>query len=132
MKGDYGATTFDKKNRATRVEINVKAHKGDRAELASTIKHELMHVKYPKMTEKQVYKKTAKTKISPEEQQRLLVKLRHKTLNYKIGAAKRKFKIRGNIEPGTLINNMNAQKTANNRDGLPTQPIERTAIMGAV
>lgn len=69
----------DKKSKKYKViEINVKTHKGDKAELASTIKHEMMHVAHPKMHEKTVYKKTAKTKILPSEQKRLLAQF-HKT-----------------------------------------------------
>lgn len=64
------------------IKINVKAHhkkgKLDTAELASTIKHEMMHVAKPHATEKEVYKATAKTKISPQEQMALISKLRHK------------------------------------------------------
>lgn len=94
----------ESKDGIPKIEVNVKAHKGDRAELASTIKHELMHVKYPKMTEKQVYKRTAKTKILPEEQHKLLAKLKRKKLNYKLGAQKRKYKLGRSERPaGTFI-----------------------------
>lgn len=109
-----------------KVEINVRAHrrkgKVDKAELASTIKHELMHVKHPKMTEKQVYKRTAKTKIPYAEQQKLLSKLRNKKINYKLGATKRKLGIkRGEkTEPGALISK---SKTLSKK---------RMAIMGLV
>lgn len=93
------------------IEINVKKHKGDRAELASTIKHEMMHVQHPKMTEKEVYKKTAKTKISPMEQNKLISKLRNKKLNYSGGALKRKFKMgRAETKPGDFINKMNEKR----------------------
>lgn len=102
LKGFFGQMD----PRTNRIEINVKKHKGDRAELASTIKHEIMHVNHPKMTEKQVYKKTAKTKIPIQEQSKLIAKLRRKTLNYKMGSAKRrlKFKKGDKVEPGSLIN----------------------------
>lgn len=107
LKGALGAAEFKKGNIPTgKIQINVKKHKGDRAELASTIKHELMHVKHPKMTEKEVYKRTAKTKIAPAEQTQLIAKLRSKKLNYKTGALKRKFKMdkSESVEPGTFIN----------------------------
>ena len=112
LKGSLGASEFVGKGRPTdmkatgRIHINIKAHKGDKANLASTIKHELMHVKHPKMTEKEVYKRTAKTKISEKEQSKLLQHLRNKKLNYKTGALKRKFKMNKNekVEPGTFIN----------------------------
>ncbi len=91
--------------KTNKVRINVKAHKGDKRELASTIKHEMMHVTHPKMTERQVYKKTAKTKIKPQEQSALLTKLHRKSVNYKVGGLKRKYKLgRGDQKPGTFIN----------------------------
>ncbi len=104
MKGDFGAMT----PKTNKIEINLKQHmkkgKLDKAELASTIKHELLHVKHPKMAEKEVYKKSAKTKIPPMEQHKLLSKLRNRTRNYKVGALKRKFKLgRGDTKPGEFI-----------------------------
>lgn len=107
LKGALGASQFTKDNKPTgKIEINVKKHKGDKRELASTIKHEMLHVKHPKMTEKDAYKKSKKTAISPMEQNKLIAKLRMKKINYKMGAIKRKFKVAPseNIEPGTLIN----------------------------
>ena len=56
------------------VEINRKKHKGDRQELANTVKHELMHVHHPKMHEKTVYKKV-KGEIHTKEAAKLLKKL---------------------------------------------------------
>lgn len=76
-----------------KVEINVKAHKGDKKELASTIKHELLHKKYPKMTEKEVYKRSRKTKIAPSEQELLLRRLK------------------GSFEPGSMIAEMNRRNS---------------------
>jgi len=111
LKGAFGSMN----PKTNHIEINVKKHKGDKRELASTIKHELMHVNHPKMTERQVYKRTAKTKISPQEQNKLIAKLRHKKLNYKIGAIKRKFKLgRNKVETGGLIkqSNLSRQKLA--------------------
>lgn len=95
-----------------RIEINVKKHKGDKKELASTIKHEMLHVKHPKMTEKEVYKKSRKTKISPQEQTKLIAKLRNKKINYKVGAIKRKLKFKRDerSEPGSLISKSQAFK----------------------
>lgn len=75
LKGALGVTHFEKdkgKLKATKVHINVKAHKGDRKELASTIKHEMLHVKNPNMTEKEVYKRSKKTRIGLTEQERLI------------------------------------------------------------
>ncbi len=55
-----------------------------------------------------------------------------KTVNYKVGAAKRKFKMgRDDFEPGTLISKLNAQK-AEVKQELPKNPVDRTAIMGAI
>lgn len=116
MKGSYGETII-KKGQPPVIKINVKKHKGNRAELADTIKHELMHAKHPKMHEKTVYKKTGK--IGYAEQERLISRLRTKTLNYKKGAAKRKFKMgRVSTQPGDLISKANDAR--------------RTAIMGMV
>lgn len=121
MKGSLGATSFAK-GRPTKVEINIKKHKGDKAELASTVKHELMHVKNPKMTEREVYKRTAKTKIPPDEQRKLLAKVRMKGFNYKMGATKRKLKIgRVKTAPGELISKA---KSMSRR--------ERVSVMGMV
>lgn len=115
LKGALGSSDFKKGNIPTgKIEINIKRHKGDKAELASTIKHEMYHVKHPKATEKETYKATAKTKISPAEQTALLAKLRMKSLNYKSGAIKRKFKM-GNTstKAGDMITRMNEQKSSN-------------------
>lgn len=116
-KGFFGETISDKNTGLPqKIKINIKDHykkgKLDKSELASTVKHELMHVKHPKMTEKQVYKKTAKTKIPLHEQSKLLAKLRRKKLNYKVGSLKRKLKMKRSdkIEPGTLINRARAFK----------------------
>ena len=105
LRGDYGAMN----PKTNKVEINVRAHKGDKAELASTIRHELLHVKHPRMTEKDVYKKSAKTKIPIAEQHKLIAKLRHKKIHYKQGALKRKFKIKrgDSMEPGDFIRKSN-------------------------
>lgn len=106
LKGALGEMNPD----TNEIQINVKKHKGDKAELASTIKHELTHVKYPKMTEKEVYKRTAKTKIPLQEQNQLLAKLKHK-MSYKEGALKRKFKMgRVKTKPGDFISKMNEKK----------------------
>lgn len=99
-----------------KVEIDVKAHKGDKLELASTIKHELMHVKHPKMTEKQVYKATSKGTINPVEQKQLLSLLKN----------------RQEYKPGSLISKMNENKRSNiksNNNNLSKQEI---AIRGLV
>lgn len=129
LRGDYGAMN----PRTNKIEVNVKAHKGDMAELASTVKHEMLHVKSPQMTEKAVYKASAKTKIPLMEQHKLIAKLRHKKLHYKQGAIKRRFKIKQGekVEPGSFISKMNSQK-APHQGTIPTNPTERTAILGMV
>lgn len=118
-----------------KVEINVKAkaHK-DKRELASTLKHELLHVKHPNMTEKETYKRSRKTKISPQEESQLLSKVRMKKMNYKLGAAKRKLHMkRGSSEPGAIISQMNAQKDSSSSEGKPEMSErERVAISGLV
>jgi hypothetical protein len=90
-----------------KIEINVKKHRGDKAELADTIKHELIHRMHPSMKEKTVYKKTAKAmkEMSYVEKEALTKKLRMKKLNYKSGAIKRKLKITRseNVAPGDMI-----------------------------
>lgn len=101
------------------VQINVKKHKGDRRQLADTIKHELIHVKHPKMHEKAVYKKT-KPELSKATEDKLIAKLRMKQINYKIGAGKRKYKLKS-PEPGALITKYNEAKSK-----------ARLAIMGLV
>lgn len=104
LKGSLGQ--MDPKT--NKIEINVRAHKRrgrvDKAELASTIKHEMMHVKHPKMTEKQVYKRTAKTKIGPQERAQLLAKL------YKVDSS----------EPGAIYEKAN--------EG----PVKKVSIAGLV
>ena len=124
LKGAYGETTLQKGKRAI-VKINVKKHKGDKKELANTIKHELMHVKHPNMSEKEVYKKTGKA-MSQQEQDKLIAKLRGKKIHYKEGALKRKFGVdkKYKTQPGDYITKMNAQKAAS--------PRSKVAIMGMV
>jgi hypothetical protein len=53
----------------------------DPKELASTIKHEKLHVDHPKMTEKQAYKRSRKTKIGQNEANKLLRELHEKSKN---------------------------------------------------
>ena len=116
LKGSYGETILNK-GKAPIIRINVKKHRGNKAELADTIKHELMHVKHPNMKEKAVQKKT---KVASGEQAKLIARL--KTLNYKVGAFKRKLKTaaRFETEPGALINEAK------------TMSRERLALMGLV
>ena len=125
MRGSYGRTD----TKTNKVEINLKAHKKhgklDRAELASTVKHELLHVKHPKMTEKEAYKKSRKTKLSFGEQQKLLSKMRMKKINYKIGSAKRKLGVtkKEKVVPGSLINKAKSMKD---------HSVMKTAFVGLV
>lgn len=60
------------------IKVNVKKHKGDKQELANTVKHELMHFHHPKMKEKTVYKKL-KGQIHSKEASKLLKKLHRST-----------------------------------------------------
>lgn len=74
LKGSYGETTTSPGKPAI-IKINTQRHKGNKAELADTIAHELIHAHHPKMHEKTVYKKMAKRHIGPKEQARLIAKL---------------------------------------------------------
>lgn len=131
LKGAFGQMDPD----TNKIQINVKKHykkgKLDRAELASTIKHELMHVRKPKATEKEVYKATAKTKIPPQEQNQLIAKLRNKKMNYKIGSIKKKFKMKGDLKPGDMISKMNENKIIRKINRL-NKVKSGVAIMGMV
>lgn len=123
MKGSYGETHIVK-GKAPVVLINVRKHKGDKKELADTIKHELMHAKHPKMHEKTVYKRTAKEMkhSTPAQQDKLIAQLRMKKINQKVGAVKRKLKLgRAQTEPGELIKQAKAMSAG-----------KRTAFMGMV
>lgn len=126
MRNDYGAMN----PKTNKIEINVRAHKGDKAELASTLKHELLHVKHPKMTEKQVYKASAKTKIPPMEQHKLIAKLKNKSRNYKVGALKRKYKLGPDTKPGDFISQVNSQKAE--RGVTEKKDKTQTAIRGMI
>lgn len=66
---------FDEKTKTIRINMKKREHKKDKAELASTIKHEMLHAQHPKMTEKEIYKRSAKTKLTQKEKRRLLAKL---------------------------------------------------------
>ncbi len=133
MKGSLGSSEFKKGNIPTgKIQINIKAHKKDKKELASTIKHELLHVKHPKMTEKEVYKKSKKTAITPQEQSKLLAKINMKNINQKMGGIKRKFKMGdGETKPGDMINKMNESKSAINSDKSSISKT-RLSILGLV
>lgn len=124
MKDKHGLILgqIDPKTKQIRINASAKPHK-DKRELASTIKHEMLHAKHPKMTEKQVYKNSKKTSITPQEQSELLKKLHRHKLNSRIGGLKRKFKMKReeSVEPGTFINKL---KALNEK--------QRVALMGMV
>src|ERR1700749_1003791 len=133
----YGETDFDKNGKNPKVTVYLKSHikkgKLDRAELASTVKHELKHADHPNMTEKKIYKETAKTKLSYADQQAMLSKLRMKKLNYKGGAIKRKFKMKpGKVEPGEYIKRMNESKSKRESGSRGDISKERLSIIGLV
>lgn len=95
------------------VEVNLKKHKGDKIELANTIHHELLHVKHPDMSERDVKNKADRETdmMSPAEKQMLVAKVRNKKMHYKQGAMKRKFKMgRSETKPGDFISKMNQSK----------------------
>ncbi len=117
----FGETFFDKGNKPTgKIKVylhkHVKKGKLDKAELASTIKHELMHFNNPKMTEKEIYKKTAKTKIPMSEQAKLLKKL----------------KMTPDFKPGDLISKVNESKDSIRNQSNETVSKTRLSIMGLI
>lgn len=120
--------------KTNQIKINVKSHKGDKAELASTIKHELMHVNHPKRTEREVTKLTAKTKIPPAEQRELLKKLHRTQLAKNVSSLKKRFKMKPGEEvvPGSFINRAKEQSrnVAQPSDGMSVA--KRVAISGLV
>ncbi len=103
LKGSYGETTISKNK--TVIKINVKKHKGNKAELADTIKHELLHAKHPKMHEKTVRKLTA-APMSKGEQARLLLKFREGKLRKKMNIGRDVA-----VAPGDLINKAKSMST---------------------
>jgi hypothetical protein len=114
------------------VKINKKKHKGDKKQLADTIKHEMYHVKHPKATEKTTYKMTGKLEnMSMAEQNKLIAKLRMKKLNYSQGAVKRKLHWKGSAKPGDLISKMNESKI-NRKVNLNSPSKQNVAIRGLV
>lgn len=123
MKGNLGQMD----TKTNKIEINVKAHKGDKAELASTVKHELLHVKHPKMTEKEVYKASAKTKIDPDERRALLARLRGARITKTANALRKKYKVEGS-EPGAIYQKANAQKPIREKGSNPS--LQKIEIMG--
>lgn len=97
-----------------KIEINVRKHKGDKAELADTVFHEEFHAKHPKASERTTYKKTRKVmkELSYAEKEKLAAKVRMKKIHYKLGAAKRRHKISRSdkVEPGDMIRKNNESK----------------------
>ncbi len=122
----YGTTDTS----SGKVQINVKKHAGSRRQLADTIKHELIHVKHPKMHEKTVYKLT-KPELSKKEEDKLIAKLREKKMNYQTGALKRTLKMKADekLEPGSLISKMNEMKGINRTKQISK---ERLSILGLI
>lgn len=109
------------------IEVNKKAHKGDMKELASTVLHETLHVKHPKMTEKEVYKASAKTKIDPDERRALLARLRGARITKTANALRKKYKVEGS-EPGAIYQKANAQKPIREKGSNPS--LQKIEIMG--
>lgn len=97
-----------------KIVVNVKKHKGNKAELIDTVKHELLHAKHPKAKEEVIRHKTkeAVREMSFAEKQSLVAKLRSKHNHYAQGVIKRKLQIHGKTQPGSLISAMNEQKVA--------------------
>lgn len=108
-----------------KIQINVKKHKGDKAELSDTIHHEILHAKHPQASEKAIQKKTKidMSKMTYSEKEKLASKVRMKKINYKIGSIKRKLKVsrQDKVEPGDMINKYSQTKPSRERiaiDGL--------------
>ena len=116
------------------ITINKKKHRGDKAEEADTLYHELLHAKHPKMTEKETYKKTRKAmkEMSYAEKEKLAAKVRNKKIHYSSGSLKRKFKMgRGNVEPGAFLKKFN--ETKHQKKSISQSPsLRRIAIDGMV
>lgn len=96
------------------LEINRKKHKGNLAEEADSLKHELYHRAHPKATEKTTYQKThtAMKEMTYNEKVALANKVRAKNSHYVQGAVKRKLGISKHekMQPGSLIQKMNELK----------------------
>jgi len=128
----FGQTDTSKKL----IEINKKKHKGDKAQLADTIKHEKYHAAHPKASEKTTYKKT--DVHSKSEEMNLLAKLKNapletkKKLNYKKGSLKRKFGMKGSTKPGDFIAKANAMKQKRVINNNQSASRVRVARMGLV
>ena len=94
------------------IKVNKKRHK-KKGELLDTLVHETLHSKHKKMKEKSIRTKTAKmiAKMSSEEKRKYYSKLKMKSLNYKGGALKRKFKMgAGKVTAGDFIKQANTSK----------------------
>ena len=128
----YGQTD----TRTKLIEINRKKHKGNKKELADTIKHEITHIQHPKWTEKKVANSTPELKDQSKSlEEKMLAKLKDakKSRNYKKGALKRKFHMKSDekIEPGSFIRKFNENKGQIIRNNQPISKV-RIARMGLV
>jgi hypothetical protein len=117
-----------------KIKINIKKHKGDKAELADTLVHEIYHAKHPKATEKVTYKvtKRAMKEMSYAEKEKLVAKVRNKKNHYSQGAFKRKFKMgRVHLKVGDLISRMNESRPSDKK--INSKPsLRRIAIDGMI
>jgi len=115
-----------------KIQINVKRHKGDKRQLADSVKHEIYHLKHPQASEKATMKNTGKLEnMSSAEQNKLIAKLRMKKINYKQGVTKRKLKMKGNTKPGDLISKVNESPRLLNTNR-PFHPKQNLAVHGMV
>ena len=125
---EYGI--YDEKTGVAK--INVKKHKGDKAQIADTIKHERYHHEHPQASEKATMKNTGKLEnMSSAEQNKLIAKLRMKKINYKQGVTKRKLKMKGETKPGDLISKVNESPRLLNTNS-PFHPKQNLAVHGMV
>jgi len=116
-----------------KIKINVEKHKGNVKELADSVYHEVFHAKHPQATEKATYKKTheAMKEMSLSEKRALADKVKRKTMHYKAGAVKRKFKMgRGAVEPGAMYKKY--KETASEKSSSPKKSVDKISIMGLV
>jgi len=115
------------------IKVNVRKHKGDVKELADTVYHETFHAKHPQATEKTTYKKTkvAMKEMSLSGKRALADKVKRKTMHYKAGAIKRKYKMgRGNVEPGAMYKKY--KETTAKKSSSPKKSVRKISIMGLV
>lgn len=118
-----------------KIQVNVKKHKGNKAELADTIFHEKYHAKHPKASEKKTYAVTRKAmkEMTYAEKEKLAAKVRNKKIHYSQGSLKRRYKMgRGKVEPGVLLQKFNEAKSKKKTQSAQRISKQRLSVMGLV